>query len=88
VESFHASLRAELLDRELFFDLEEVQVMVDDWRNFYNHRRPHGALGYLPPVRHQQEAPLRASAPLQPSTALPAGQNDPFPLNTQLIAAD
>lgn len=88
VESFHASLRAELLDRELFFDLEEVQVMVDDWRDFYNHRRPHGALGYLPPVRHQQEAPLRAFAPLQPSTALPAGQNDPFPLNTKLIAAD
>jgi putative transposase len=88
VESFHASLRAELLDRELFLDLEEVQVMADNWRNFYNHRRPHGALGYLPPVRHQQEAPLRASAPLQPFTALPAGQNDPLPLNTQLIAAD
>lgn len=88
VESFHASLRAELLDRELFFDLEEVQVMADDWRDFYNHKRPHGALGYLPPVRHQQEAALRACAPLQPSTPLPAGQNDPLPLNTQLIAAD
>ena len=88
VESFHASLRAELLDRELFYDLEEVQVMADDWRDFYNHRRPHGALGYLPPVRRQQEAALRASAPLQPSTPLPAGQNTPSPLNTQLIAAD
>lgn len=88
VESFHASLRAELLDRELFYDLEEVQVMADDWRDFYNHRRPHGALGYLPPVRRQQEAALQASAPLQPSTPLPAGQNTPSPLNTQLIAAD
>lgn len=88
VESFHASLRAELLDRELFFDLEEVQLMADDWREFYNHRRPHGALGYLPPVRPQQEAALRASAPLQPCTPFPAGQDDPLPLNTQLITAD
>lgn len=88
VESFHASLRTELLDRELFFDLEEVQAMADDWRDFYNHRRPHGALGYLPPVRHQQQAALRACAALQPSTTLTAGQNDPLPLNTQPIAAD
>lgn len=51
VESFHASLRAEWLDRELFFDLEEVQTQAEDWRQYYNYSRPHGALGYHPPVR-------------------------------------
>lgn len=88
VESFHASLRSELLDRELFFDLEEVQMMAGDWRQFYNHRRPHGSLGYQPPVRHQQEAAFQASAPLQPSTPLPAGQQTHSSLNPQPNAAD
>lgn len=88
VESFHASLRAELLDRELFFDLAEVQALADDWRGFYNHRRPHGSLGYLPPVRVQQQAAFRACAPLQPSTPLAAGQQTHSPLNPQPIAAD
>ncbi len=88
VESFHASLRSELLDRELFFDLQEVQAMAEDWRTFYNHRRPHGALGYHPPVRRQQEAAFQASAPLQPSTTHPAGQQPHSPLNPQPNAAD
>lgn len=88
VESFHASLRSELLDRELFFDVPEVQTLAEDWRGFYNHRRPHGALGYQPPVRLQKEAALRACAALQPSTPLPSGQQTHSPLNPQPIAAD
>jgi len=88
VESFHASLRSELLDRELFFNLREVQALADDWRTFYNHRRPHGSLDYQPPVRRQQQAALRACATLQPSTPLAAGQQSHSPLNPQLIAAD
>lgn len=51
VESFHASLRAEFLDRELFFSLKEVTVMLEDWRDHYNHERPHGALSNKTPVQ-------------------------------------
>lgn len=50
VESFHASLRPELLDRELFFTMKEVAVRLEDWRLLYNHTRPHGSLGNKPPV--------------------------------------
>lgn len=50
VESFHASLRAEFLSRELFFNMREVAVMLEDWRHHYNHERPHGSLSYRPPV--------------------------------------
>ena len=50
VESFHASLRAELLNRELFFSMKEVAVMLEDWRHYYNHERPHGSLSNKPPV--------------------------------------
>lgn len=51
VESFHASLRAEFLDRELFFTMKEVAVMLEDWRHHYNHERPHGSLSNHPPVQ-------------------------------------
>lgn len=81
VESFHASLRSELLDRELFFNLEEVQILSEDWRHFYNHRRPHGALGYHPPVRHQQKTALQTSAALQSSTPFSAGHHPHLSLN-------
>lgn len=50
VESFHASLRAEFLNRELFFSMKEVSVMLEDWRHHYNHERPHGSLSNRPPL--------------------------------------
>lgn len=41
-----AGMRDELLDREIFYSLEEVRVMVENWRVHYNTVRPHSALGY------------------------------------------
>ena len=49
-ESFNGKLRDELLDREIFYTLEEAQVLVEQWRQFYNRLRPHSALGYRPPA--------------------------------------
>jgi putative transposase len=70
VESFHASLRAELLDRELFFSVAEANVMLTDWREEYNFKRPHGSLGYqTPAAAAQQELALRAT----PCAPVPAG---------------
>ena len=43
-------LRDELLNGELFYTLQEAQVLVEAWRNQYNHYRPHSALGYRPPA--------------------------------------
>jgi len=57
VESFHASLRAELLDRELFYTIQEVEVMLEDWRHHYNYERPHGSLAYQPPVPRRADQP-------------------------------
>ena len=50
VESFNGKLRDELLDREFFDTLWEVQVLTEQWRHEYNHQRPHSALGYRPPA--------------------------------------
>jgi transposase InsO family protein len=44
-ETFISTLRDELLDRELFANLKEAQVLLEDYRKHYNDERPHGALG-------------------------------------------
>ena len=49
-ETFISRLRDELLDREAFANLTEAQVLAGDYREHYNHSRPHGALGYLTPA--------------------------------------
>ena len=49
-ESFISKLRDELLDREIFFTLEEARVMLERFRIDYNSVRPHSALGYLSPL--------------------------------------
>jgi putative transposase len=50
-ETFISRMRDELLHREEeFANLKEAKVLAEDYRDHYNHHRPHGALGYLTPV--------------------------------------
>lgn len=49
-ESFNGKLRDECLNGEIFYSLKEAQVVIEQWRNFYNTERPHSALGYRPPA--------------------------------------
>ena len=50
IESFNGKLRNELLNGEIFTTLLEAQVLIEQWRQMYNHIRPHSALGYKPPA--------------------------------------
>jgi putative transposase len=50
VESFHSRVRDELLDVEEFSCLAEARVVIGDWQEDYNHRRPHSALGMRTPA--------------------------------------
>jgi putative transposase len=50
VESFGSRVRDELLSVELFSCLAEAKVMVEDWREDYNRRRPHSALAMMAPA--------------------------------------
>ena len=43
-------MRDELLDREEVANLNEAKVLAEDYREHYNHHRPHGALDYLTPA--------------------------------------
>jgi putative transposase len=58
-ETFISRMRDELLERELFANLKEAQVLLEDYRGHYNHRRPHGALGYLTPAEFAAIEALR-----------------------------
>ena len=50
VESFHSRVRDELLDVEEFACLAEARVVIEDWREDYNLRRPHSSLGMRAPA--------------------------------------
>ena len=49
VESFHSRVRDELLNVELFSCQAEARVVIEDWREDYNTRRRHSALGRRTP---------------------------------------
>ncbi|WP_394196059.1 IS3 family transposase [Litoreibacter albidus] len=49
-ESFNGRMRDELLNGEIFYSLREAQIIIERWRNHYNTKRPHSALGYRPPA--------------------------------------
>jgi transposase InsO family protein len=50
IESFNAKMHDELLDREIFFNLEEAKTLIARWGEGYNHFRLHSALGYCSPA--------------------------------------
>lgn len=54
VESFIDKLRDECLNREVFRNGREAQVVVEAWRQEYNEDRPHSSLGYLTPTEFAQ----------------------------------
>jgi transposase InsO family protein len=69
-ESFNGKLRDELLDREIFYTLQEAQVLIEWWRQHYNGARPHSALGYRPPAPEAVALPHLALPPrLEPELA-------------------
>lgn len=65
VESFNARLRDELLSGEIFDHLLQAKVVVAEWQDRYNRRRPHGSLGYLTPAAFAEQWVQPASAPLR-----------------------
>ena len=66
-ESFHSRFRYELLNTELFGSLREAKVIVEQWRQEYNHRRPHSSLGSLPPAKFAENCiPTISATPQSP----------------------
>jgi putative transposase len=63
IESFNGRLRDEKLNETLFTTLHQVRVELSQWRNDYNHHRPHSGLGWLTPSEFARTAtPVQAMA--------------------------
>ena len=43
-------MRDEFLNGEIFYSLKEADVLLEQWRIYYNTIRPHSSLGYKPPA--------------------------------------
>ena len=60
IESLNARVRLECLNQHWFLSLEDARVKIDQWREMYNHERPHSQLEYKTPVEfaeaHRNEA--------------------------------
>lgn len=61
-ESFNGKMRFELLDGEIFFNLREAKVVIENWRRHYNTVRPHSALGGRPPAPQTLQPNMRLLA--------------------------
>jgi putative transposase len=69
-ESFNGRMRDELLNESLFLGLDHTRETIARWVDDYNERRPHSALGYIPPVAYAANLTAmrgRPGNPHQPS---------------------
>ncbi len=64
-ESWFASLKVELVDRQHYRTRAEARVSIFAWIAWYNRRRLHSTNDYLPPIEWEQQH--RINDPL-PST--------------------
>lgn len=57
VERFHGTMVRELLQGTSFANLTQCQEGFDEWRRYYNNRRPHFALDYDTPAKRYTPSP-------------------------------
>jgi putative transposase len=63
IERKNGSIRRELLNAYLFYNLNEVREKCEQWRLDYNTERPHKSLGYLSPIMFLKQQALALSTP-------------------------
>lgn len=56
VESLNGRFRQECLNQHWFRSIEEAEEIIEQWRNHYNHERPHSSLNYMTPVAFASRA--------------------------------
>lgn len=71
-ESFNGRMRDELLNESLFFGLDHARIRIAAWADDYNLRRPHSALGYIPPAAYAAKLTTAAQSRAKPGEALTA----------------
>lgn len=70
-ERFHRTLKAEVLARQAFLDLDTAQCCFDRWRSIYNFERPHEALDLQTPATRYAPSPHPFPEELPPIEYVP-----------------
>lgn len=83
VERFHKTLRAEFLNGKVFASIEAAQAALDAWVEEYNHRRPHQAIGKVPPFQRFQLAQVKPGPVETPEADTTI---DPGPVTTRRVS--
>ncbi len=52
IERFNRSYREEVLDAYLFYDLNQVRILSEQWMEDYNNQRPHESLNGMTPKKY------------------------------------
>jgi len=68
IERFNRTYREEVLDAYLFESLDDMRAITNEWIVRYNERRPHDALGSLPPARYRERLLALANSTFELST--------------------
>lgn len=55
IERFFRSLKEECVWQHAFATFEDARRIIRDWVHWYNHGRPHSALGYRSPVQYRAQ---------------------------------
>ena len=58
IERFNRLYREDVLDAYLFKDVDQVNVLSENWKNDYNNHHPHKSLGYRSPIKFMMERKL------------------------------
>ena len=66
--SFSSKLRDELLNGEILYSLAEARIVIENWRQHSNTKRPHSSLGYRPPAPEVVSWPAPPSGAASPAT--------------------
>lgn len=53
IERFNRSFREAVLDANLFEDLIQVRIAIDEFKDDYNYYRPHDSIGNISPVNYK-----------------------------------
>ncbi|WP_442952013.1 IS3 family transposase [Orrella sp. JC864] len=64
IESFNGSLRDECLNTTWFMSLEDARQKLENWRQDYNHFRPHSALADTAPALFARQITLPTDQPV------------------------
>jgi len=52
IEKFNRTFRQDVMDASMFKDLYEFNNIKDEWREDYNHHRPHESLNNHSPIKY------------------------------------